>query len=506
MTAGPTHDVARLFEDAPCGLLVTSEDGTILRANATFCGWAGVTAADLLGTRRLQDMFTMGARIFHQTHWAPLLRMQGSVAEVKVEILHADGSKIPLLMNAVRRTHADGVQHELAMFIAKDRAKYESELVLARKRAEDSLASEQAAQAELALAETRLRIALQSGKLFVWDIDPVTRERRYDNGVALLLGYPASRPVTADDVFAAMSDTDREAEDLALNRALGQPDEALRVVVAFQGVDGVRRIISASGLSVFDAQGTLVRCVGVLEDISDDVRLRESAEDRARFAEQMVGIVSHDLRNPLSTIAVATQALLLGKPDARQMKLLQFITRAAQRSSRLIADLLDFTLARVGRGINVAPRPINLHEVTAHAVSELGLTFSGGRLVHRQEGSGVCHADPDRLTQLLGNLVANAMTYGALDTPVEVITIVEPTSFSVQVRNQGPPIPDTLLATMFEPMTRGHDVPESARSVGLGLYIVREIAAAHGGTVDVRSLPSGETTFTAVFPRSRAVD
>lgn len=506
MTPGAPNDVALLFEEAPCGLLVTSEDGTILRANATFCRWAGVPSSDLVGHRRLQDMFTMGARIFHQTHWAPLLRMQGSVAEVKVEIVHADGSRIPLLMNAVRRTHAEGVHHELAMFIAKDRVKYERELVRARQQAEDSLVSERAAQAELALAETRLRIALQSHTLHVWDIEPATRRRRYDDGVALLLGYPAPRPVTEADVIAAMSDNDRRTQDDALNLALDQPDEALRIVVAFQGVDGVRRIVSASGLGVFDADRTLIRFVGVFEDISDDVRLRQSAEDRARFAEQMVGIVSHDLRNPLSTITVATEALLLGKPDARQTKLLQFITRAAQRSSRLIADLLDFTLARVGRGINVAPRPIDLHEVIAHALSELGLAFSGRQLVHRQEGTGTCHADPDRLTQLLGNLVANAMTYGAPDTPVEVITTVTAESFSVKVRNQGSPIPDTLLATMFEPMTRGYDLPESARSVGLGLYIVREIASAHGGTVDVRSLPNGETTFTATFPRSRVID
>jgi sigma-B regulation protein RsbU (phosphoserine phosphatase) len=385
MTAGNTHDVARLFEEAPCGLLVTREDGTIVRANATFCRWAGVTESDLVGQRRLQDMFTMGARIFHQTHWAPLLRMQGSVAEIKVDIVHADGTRIPLLMNAVRRTHDSGVQHEVAVFIAKDRAKYESELLRARQQAEDSLASERAAQASLALAQTHLR---------------------------------------------------------------------------------------------------------------------KAAEDRAHFAEQMVGIVSHDLRNPLSTIMVATEALLLGQHDARQLKLLQFIMRASERSTRLIADLLDFTLARVGQGVHVAPQPIDLHDVMSHAVSELELAFPGRRLTYRHEGDGACIADPDRMTQLLGNLVANAMAYGSADTPVEVMTSGDAQAFRLAVRNRGTPIADTVLATMFEPMTRGYDLPESARSVGLGLFIVRGIAAAHGGQVDVTSSAAGVTTFTATFPRT----
>ena len=216
----------------------------------------------------------------------------------------------------------------------------------------------------------------------------------------------------------------------------------------------------------------------------------------------MVGIVSHDLRNPLSTITVATEALLLGQHDARQLKLLQFITRAAERSSRLIADLLDFTLARVGQGIYVTVRPIDLHDVLSHAVSELEIAFPGRLLVYRHEGDGVCLADPDRLAQLLGNLVANAMAYGSPDTPVHVLSAVDPDAFRLSVRNQGTPIADTLLDTMFEPMTRGYDVPESARSVGLGLFIVREIAAAHGGTVKVTSDVAGVTTFTATFPRS----
>ena len=78
-----------LYEHAPCGLLVTDDDGLVLRANATFCGWAGIEAAALVGKRRFQDLLTVGGRIFHQTQWMPLLRMQGSVAEVFLHPQHA---------------------------------------------------------------------------------------------------------------------------------------------------------------------------------------------------------------------------------------------------------------------------------------------------------------------------------------------------------------------------------------------------------------------------------
>jgi sigma-B regulation protein RsbU (phosphoserine phosphatase) len=498
-------DPAQLFEQAPCGLVVTNEGGMILRANQTFCRWVGRTENELVGERRIQEMFTMGGRIFHQTHWAPLLRMQGSIAEVKLDILHSDGTQIPLLMNVVRRAQGDLVRHEIAVFIAKDRNKYEQELLAARKRAELSLKAELAVQQSLALAETRLRLALESGPLFVWDVDPVTRERRYDDGVALLLGYEKARPVTADDVISAMPADDRDAEAHALSVAIDHPDAALRCTIRFDGVDGVQRVISATGIAVFGPDQSLVQFIGVLQDISEQHRRQVDAEDRARFAEQMIGIVSHDLRNPLSTIKMAAGLLSRDSPTSKQERLLGHIDQATDRSKRLIADLLDFTLARVGHGINIARQQIDLHSVVARALGELALAFPGTAWEHKTDGVGECVADPDRLVQLLGNLVANAVSYGAPDSSIRIRTRITPASFTLAVQNQGEPIPTELLATMFEPMTRGENIDDGARSVGLGLFIVREIAHAHAGHVDVASTAEGGTVFTATFPRSPAM-
>ena len=110
-----------LLDQAACGLMQTGADGTFVRANRTFCSWIGQPPEALVGRRRFQDLLTMGGRIFHQTHWAPLLQMQGSISEIKLEIVHADGSAIPMVLNAIRR-HDNGVLvHELAAFIARDR-------------------------------------------------------------------------------------------------------------------------------------------------------------------------------------------------------------------------------------------------------------------------------------------------------------------------------------------------------------------------------------------------
>ena len=83
-----------------CGLIQTTADGTITRANVLFCKWVGYTAAELVGQRRFQDLLTVGGRIFHQTHWAPLLQMQGSISEVKLEVVVRDGTVVPIVVNA----------------------------------------------------------------------------------------------------------------------------------------------------------------------------------------------------------------------------------------------------------------------------------------------------------------------------------------------------------------------------------------------------------------------
>src|SRR3569832_2065337 len=96
------------FDDAPCALLRTDAGGVLLRVNTTFCRWLGYSREELVRQKRLQDFFTMGGRIFHQTHWLPLLQMQGSVSEVKLDLVHRDGHTFPVVLNAVRRDK-DGV-------------------------------------------------------------------------------------------------------------------------------------------------------------------------------------------------------------------------------------------------------------------------------------------------------------------------------------------------------------------------------------------------------------
>ncbi|MBA3748043.1 MAG: SpoIIE family protein phosphatase [Solirubrobacterales bacterium] len=125
-----------LFEDAPCGYLSTRMDGTLIKVNRTFETWTGLERAQLLGCRRFQELLAPGARIYHETHYVPLLRMQGEVRGVAVEIVCADGARLPALINSVVR-HDDGGHPQVirtTVFDASDRRRYEQELLRAGRR------------------------------------------------------------------------------------------------------------------------------------------------------------------------------------------------------------------------------------------------------------------------------------------------------------------------------------------------------------------------------------
>jgi sigma-B regulation protein RsbU (phosphoserine phosphatase) len=489
-----------LYEDAACGLLATTTDGTILRANRTFCAALGRTQGDVIGVR-LQSLLTVGGRIFHQTHWAPLLKMQGSLAEVKLEMLHADGRRIPMVMNAIVRRRGDADRHELAVFSARDRNKYEQELLLARERAESHLRREIDGQKALAEAQARLELAMGAAQLYQWSVRQPHVDRFYAPEVAILLGEGVRRPVLAAEFIACIHPADRRSEAEAVSRLLDSTTHRMNVRFRLNGLDGVQRWVEAWGVLRSDDAGEQVDLIGMLQDVTESQRQREIAEDRALLAEQTLGIVGHDLRNPLSAIQMSADVLAtrtLG--EAMQQSVLARIRASTRRANRLIADLLDFTRARNGRTLALARSSVDGHAIARDIVAELSAAHPSRVLKHMPSGDARLSADSDRLAQALGNLISNALAYGLPKSPVTVSTIGSEGLVRFEVHNLGAPIHAEHRDRLFEPMTRGQDAGD-LRSVGLGLYIVREIALAHGGSVDCVSDLDQGTTFFLEVPR-----
>ncbi|WPB73287.1 PAS domain-containing protein [Archangium violaceum] len=227
-----------------------------------------------------------------------------------------------------------------------------------------------------------------------------------------------------------------------------------------------------------------------------DITERKRAE---QFRARLMGIVSHDLRSPLNGIALTTEQLLR-REDVTGTVLagVQRIARSTERMSRMITDLLDFTRARLGGGIPLRLRPCQLVEQVRATLEELEVTHPGRIVLSHAPGSYTGQWDPDRLAQVVSNLVGNALQHGARDTPVEVRLEHEDSTFILSVHNQGPPIPEALLPHVFDPFFRAND--QSRQGLGLGLYIVQQLILAHGGSITVDSRVDAGTTFTVRLP------
>ncbi|HSP81716.1 MAG TPA: ATP-binding protein [Myxococcaceae bacterium] len=282
---------------------------------------------------------------------------------------------------------------------------------------------------------------------------------------------------------------------------LGQPDAREWTYVRR---DGSRFPVYLVVTAVRDETGELLGFMGLAEDITERKRLEAESRARSEFEQQLIGIVSHDLRNPLNAILLGAQALLRRDGlEARQTVALTRIVSSAERATRMTRDLLDFTQARMGGGIPVRLAPVELHALTRQVVEEVRLSYPEREVRLEQEGEDEGQWDGDRMAQVLTNLLTNAFKYSPAGTPVTVRTRGDEGQVWLEVHNTGPPIAPEVQARIFEPLKRATRTAgrEEERSLGLGLYIVRHIVQAHGGTVTVRSTAEEGTTFTVCLPR-----
>ena len=220
---------------------------------------------------------------------------------------------------------------------------------------------------------------------------------------------------------------------------------------------------------------------------------------QAEFERRLIGIVGHDLRNPLHSILLTSEQLLRGDVQPPVARGLQRIAHGVERMNRMVVDLLDYSRTRLSGAIPVRRDAVDLDALLASVREDYEVSHPGRVRVDTTTRAGDGAWDRDRLHQLVANLVDNALKHGSDAAPVVLRGSGDAAAVTIEVRNEGPPIPAELMPHVFEPFRRGA-VDGAKDSFGLGLYIVREIARAHGGAVAVASSSPG-TTFTVVLPR-----
>lgn len=241
--------------------------------------------------------------------------------------------------------------------------------------------------------------------------------------------------------------------------------------------------------------------------VAEEVKERLSAEGfllderhNATLREQFIAVLGHDLRNPLASIAGGLRLLARTPLNERALVVTALLEKSVARMTELIDAVMDFARGRLGGGLSLSRVTCDIEPVLIHVLDEFRASWPD-RIIEAEFALGApVNCDPGRLSQLVSNLVANAITHGAADGPVRVQALFEGEDLVISVANFGDVIGEAALKRLFQPFARAEGRP-SQQGLGLGLYIAAEVAHAHGGELTVASAIE-ETRFTLRIPRT----
>jgi PAS domain S-box-containing protein len=483
------------FEDAPCGYLVVRPDGTIARVNRTFLEWTGYRREALHAPRRFQDLLTVPGRIWHETHMAPLLRLRGEVREAALDLQLEDGRTLPVLVNASQAAEADGQPGLVHIVVveATDRRRYERELLLARRRAE------QLAEVVNASGDAIL-ITAPDGTVRVWN-----------RGAERLFGWRADEAIGRSVGALIVPDELLEEYDRALGEAREGREAHLDTVRTDR--DGRALEVSLSLTPHIEPPGEVVAISSIIRDMSErrriEVELRRAAHLHA--VGTLAGGVAHELNNQM-TVVLGLGAFVrrgLG-PDHPQLPDLDEMIAAGTRASSVTRQLLAF-----GRRQIINPVRIDAGGLARRLTPVLG-TVAGedAALTIQASGASAIRADPEYLEQLLVVLVENARdAIGAGGTVTVAIEDAALTAADVRAHPADDVVPGDYLRISVTDTGHGMDAATRARAFepffttkpvgegrGLGLSMVHGIVKQHGGQIWIESEPGTGTRVRVYLP------
>jgi sigma-B regulation protein RsbU (phosphoserine phosphatase) len=295
----------------------------------------------------------------------------------------------------------------------------------------------------------------------------------------------------------------KDAEKLtALKRQVIATGEPVREEV-WLTVAGERHCISEAIDPLRDASGAIVGVIGAGADITAEKRAQEELKQSVLAHERMISVLGHDLRTPVNVVSLAAERLRrYGELPNESHRLLEQIERATKRMAAMISALVDFTQTRFRGPLPIVRAATDLADVSGHIVEELRTAWPERSIEFEVRGDARGEWDAVRMGQVMANLLANALTHGDAHRPVEVVIDGRRSADELWlvVKNHGPAIPPELMPLLFEPFRRGAN-DASPTGLGLGLYIVHQIALAHGGTVFVESTVEAGTLFEVRLPR-----
>ncbi|HEY5949509.1 MAG TPA: ATP-binding protein [Kofleriaceae bacterium] len=354
---------------------------------------------------------------------------------------------------------------------------------------------------------TQLQTIIEQLPLSIIVADP-SGQLTHINQSAIELVPAFMRARTVDDlrVHATLRDNDGkpiESEDSPLSRAL-RGETVRGVELAIDPVDGTTRHVRVSAVPLRDARGEIASAVVALDDVTSEHAAATERARTAEFQQYVLGIVSHDLRTPIQTVRMGLDGIKMhAGGNEKVRKLADLMDSTTRRMKGIIDQLLDVTRARLGGGIPVSLAETDLDGVVSSVIEELALAYPTTQIEPK-----LSHVrgtwDPDRIAQVVSNLVNNAIQHGQPSSPIWVETAQEGDAALLRVRNKnrtGTVLTQEQMAKFFSPFRSSRRT--AGAGLGIGLYITSEILRAHHGALSIESDPS-MTTFVVRLPLTTA--
>jgi PAS domain S-box-containing protein len=481
-----------LYEMAPCGYITTTIEGVIVKVNGTLREWLGYEREELTRGKRFVDLLTVGGRVFYETHFNLLLRVQRAVDEIALDIIRKDGRILPTLINARQKRDAfdQPVLNRFTIFNASERRVYERDLLAARDLFRTTLSS---------IGEGVIATNAEGRISFMNSVaDDLSGWK--DNAA---LGKPIE-----EVMLLAREDTQARIQNPVIQamRTGEVADRANHIVLVSR--DGRQIPIELSPSAIRDASGEVIGGVLVFRDISGRRKaektlleahqqlarradeLRRSNEDLSQFAH----VASHDLRSPLNTITLYIQLLerRYGSHLGEGTELLHQVTSAAKHMSNLIEDLLLY--AQVSADGSPSSEPVDANLQLATAIKNLQGVVSGSGAIITHDTLPELSVSATSLVQVFQNLIGNAINYRGVDAPrIHITSADQNQDWLFSCRDNGIGIAAEHQTQIFQPFRRLHGTERPGS--GIGLAVCQKIVERYRGRIWVESEVDQGSTF-----------
>lgn len=472
-----------LYMNAPCGYASFHPDGTIIKINRTLCSWLQYSEFDILYKKSFTDLLSKGGNIYYEMFYMPLLKMQGFVNEINFDILRADLSSFPALINAVViKDSTDKIRAvNVTIFNITDRKKYESELLNAKKEADTE--------------KKRFELLADFTPAIIFTATPegiieYANQRLYD-----YFGMP---PHAFNQRLIA-----KKLHPLDKIRCFRLWMNAVRLGESFE-VEV--RIQNTAGQYIWH----LVRAVpytdeniSILKFFGSCTNIHEQKEMQSK-KDEFISLASHELKTPLSSLKGYIQIIKKEKTAPLISGIIDRCAKAVNNMQYLVGGLLDISRIHAGQlTLNLAPAPLHTLMLESIDITSMNYPARQVRLHFEPAADLLVWMDAERIQQVIINLLSNAIKYspGISEVVAHVTKEIGEQWVKISIEDAGIGISPNEVKLIFEKYYRVKDAANGhIPGLGIGLYIIKEIIELHKSKIEVKSKVGEGSVFSFWLP------